>query len=191
MKDKRNQVFQPTAGYRTQFTQSLPLVLDSSSLLNGIDVSKYHAFSEDVIGSAKFYARSIHGLNDEDVRLTSRLYLPQSRLRGFNTKRVGPKDGDDWIGGNYATAFGFEAQLPNLLPESTRTDISVFLDAGNVWSVDYSNTIDDTNEIRSAVGIAANMFTTVGPLSFVLAHDISKSTNDDTELFNFRLGTSF
>ena len=189
--DKRNQVFQPTAGYRTQFTQSLPLVLDSSSLLNGIDVSKYHAFSEDVIGSAKFYARSIHGLNDEDVRLTSRLYLPQSRLRGFNTKRVGPKDGDDWIGGNYATAFGFEAQLPNLLPESTRTDISVFLDAGNVWSVDYSNTIDDTNEIRSAVGIAANMFTTVGPLSFVLAHDISKSTNDDTELFNFRLGTSF
>ena len=159
--------------------------------MNGIDVSKYHAFSEDLIGSAKIYARSIHGLNDEDVRLTSRLYLPQSRLRGFNTKRVGPKDGKDWIGGNYATAIGFEAQLPNLLPESTRTDVSLFFDTGNVWSVDYSNSIDDTNKIRSAVGIAANMFTTVGPLSFVLAHDITKSTNDDTEMFNFRLGTSF
>ena len=189
--DKRNQVFQPTSGYRTKFSQSLPLVLDSSSIMNGIDVSKYHAFSEDLIGSAKIYARSIHGLNDEDVRLTSRLYLPQQRLRGFNTRRVGPKDGEDWIGGNYATAIGFEAQLPNLLPESTRTDVSLFFDTGNVWSVDYSNSIDDTNKIRSAVGIAANMFTTVGPLSFVLAHDITKSTNDDTEMFNFRLGTSF
>ena len=97
----------------------------------------------------------------------------------------------DWIGGNYASAVGFEAQLPNLLPESTRTDVSLFFDAGNVWSVDYSSSIDQTNKIRSAVGIAANMFTTVGPLSFVLAHDISKSSNDDTEMFNFRLGTSF
>ena len=32
-------------------------------------------FSEDVIGSLKFYARSIHGI-DDDVRLTNRLFLP-------------------------------------------------------------------------------------------------------------------
>jgi hypothetical protein len=45
--------------------------MDSSALLNGIDVSAYHSFSEDVIGAAKFYARTIHGLDDEDVRVTS------------------------------------------------------------------------------------------------------------------------
>ena len=69
--DKRNQAFKPTDGYRTKFVQSLPLIMDSSALLNGFDVSAYHSFSEDVIGAAKFYARSIHGLNNEDVRLTS------------------------------------------------------------------------------------------------------------------------
>ena len=105
--------------------------------------------------------------------------------------RVGPKDGADWIGGNYTAGVSAEAQLPNLLPESYKTDISVFLDAGNVWAVDYSDSVDDTNTIRSSVGIGANIFTTIGPLSFVLAQAITKSSQDETERFNFRLGTSF
>ena len=188
--DKRNQVFQPTAGYRTKFSQSLPLIQDSSSIVNGLDLSAYRNFSEDVIGVAKFYARAVNGI-DDDVRLTSRLFLPMKKLRGFNTRRVGPKDGEDWVGGNYTSAVGLEAQLPNLLPESTKTDFSVFLDAGNIWGVDYSNAIDETNKIRTSVGISANVFTTIGPLTFTFAQDLSKSTNDETESFNFRLGTSF
>ena len=189
--DKRNQVFQPTSGYRTKFLQEIPLILDSSSLLNGIDISAYHAFSEDVIGAAKFYARSVHGLNDEDVRVTSRLYLPSQRLRGFKTRRVGPKDGEDWVGGNYTTALGFEAQLPTFLPEASKTDVSLFLDTGNVWSVDYSDDIDGTNKIRSSIGVSANIYTTIGPLSFTFAQSITKAAQDETETFNFRLGTSF
>jgi len=189
--DKRNQYFQPTAGYRTKFSQSLPVVADSSAIMNGFDASAYHGFSDDVIGAVKFYVRSMHGMNDEDVRLTKRLFLPSSKLRGFNTRKVGPKDGEDYVGGNYTTALGLEAQLPRLLPESTRTDVSLFLDTGNVWHVDYSDTLDDSNKIRSAIGVSANVWTTVGPLSFTLAQDLSKATNDDTELFNFRLGTSF
>ena len=43
--DKRNQVFKPTEGYRARFSQSLPLIMDSSSLLNGLDISAYHAVS--------------------------------------------------------------------------------------------------------------------------------------------------
>ena len=119
------------------------------------------------------------------------IILPRKKLRGFNTYKVGPKDGEDYIGGNYTTAITAEAQLPNILPESYQTDISLFFDAGNVWSVDYSDTLDETNKIRSAFGVSANVFTTIGPLSFTLAQDVTKSTNDETETFNFRLGTSF
>ena len=100
---------------------------------------------------------------DQDVRLTSRLRVPQNRLRGFNTRRVGPKDGPDWIGGNYITAIGFEAQLPNLLPEATKTDISAFIDTANVWGIDYDSTLDNSNSIRSSFGIAADINTVVGP----------------------------
>ena len=66
-----------------------------------------------------------------------------------------------------------------------------FLDTANVWGIDYDSSLEDTNKIRSSIGISANMFTTIGPLSFTFAQDISKATNDETEAFNFRLGTSF
>ena len=188
--DQRNQTYNPTGGYWAKFIQKIPLLQDSSSLLNGVNFNKYHGFSEDVIGTVKFFGRSIHGL-DKDTRLTSRLFLPQSRLRGFDTQRTGPKDGNDYVGGNYTTSLAFEAKLPNLLPESYKTDFSVFLDSANVWAVDYSDSIDDSSKIRSSVGLAANVFTAIGPLSFTLAQNITKDTNDVTEVFNFRLGTSF
>ena len=35
-------------------------------------------------------------------------------------------DGGDHIGGNYATALNLEANLPNLLPESTNIDVGFF-----------------------------------------------------------------
>ena len=188
--DKRNQVFQPTAGYRTSFSQSLPLIQDSSSIMNGLNISAYHDFSEDMIGSLKFYVRTIHGI-DDDVRLTNRLFLPSKRLRGFVRGKVGPKDGDDWVGGNYISALSAEAKLPNLLPEAYRTDFSIFLDTGNVWSVDYSDSVDDTNTIRSSVGLGANVWTPIGPLSWTVAQDLTKASSDATETFNFRIGTSF
>ena len=188
--DKRNQSFKPTQGYISSFSQSLPIIQDSSSISNGFNVSAYNDFSEDLIGSLKFYAKSINGI-DEDVRLTERLYIPRNRLRGFNTFKVGPRDGDDYIGGNYISSLGAEAQLPNLLPESYRTDFSLFLDTANVWGVDYDDTINETNKLRSAFGLSANIFTPIGPLSFTAAQSITKATNDETETFNFRLGTSF
>jgi len=187
--DKRNQSFRPTEGYKTTFRQTLPIIQDSSSILNGVDISAYHGFSEDVIGTLKIYARTIHGI-DSDVRLTNRLFIPAKRLRGFNTFKVGPKDGQDYIGGNYTSAVNLEAQLPNLLPESYRTDFSLFLDTANVWGVDYT-TVEDTDKIRSSVGVSANVFTTIGPLSFTFAESITKSANDETETFNFRIGTAF
>ena len=188
--DKRNQVFQPTEGYRTSFSQTLPLIQDSSSIMNGLKISVYHDFSDDVIGSLKFYGKTIHGI-DDDVRLTRRLFIPSKRLRGFVRGKVGPKDGADWVGGNYISTLSAEAQLPNLLPETYRTDFSLFLDTGNVWSVDYNSAIDDSNKIRSSVGVAANVWTPVGPLSWTVAQDLSKADSDATETFNFRIGTSF
>jgi outer membrane protein insertion porin family len=189
--DQRNQVYGPTAGYRAHFEQTLPLVLDSAALSNTFNITKYHALTDNVIGTIKFQARSINGLNDEDVRLSRRLYIPKKKLRGFETLQTGPKDGNSYVGGNYSTALGFEAQLPNLLPEATKTDISIFLDTANIWGIDYNSELDQSNKIRSSFGLAANVITVVGPLNFTLAQDITKASTDVTQFFNFGLGTSF
>ena len=100
-------------------------------------------------------------------------------------------DGDDHVGGNYAAALNFEANLPNLLPEDTNTDVILFLDFGNVWGVDYDGTIDDSNKIRSSTGLSVDWFTPIGPLSFSLSQPLTKADTDITETFRFDIGTTF
>ena len=73
------------------------------------------------VGAGKILFRQLNGLNDEDVRLSKRKFLALKRLRGFEKGKVGPVDGNDHVGGNYAAAINFEANLPNFLPENTNT----------------------------------------------------------------------
>ena len=87
--------------------------------------------------------------------------------------------------------INLEASMPNLLPESTNTDVGVFLDIGNVWGVDYDDTIDESNKIRSSTGVAASWLSPLGPMTFILSTNISKASTDTTESFNFNLGTTF
>ena len=84
-----------------------------------------------------------------------------------------------------------KANLPNLLPETTKTEIGLFLDFANVWGVDYDSSIDDSNKLRASTGVAANWTSPVGPMSFVISTNLSKASTDVTESFNFNLGTTF
>jgi outer membrane protein insertion porin family len=189
-KDNRDRPFMPTSGSLASFHQGLPLYSDQASIYNSIYYTKYHLFTENVIGALKFYGANITAVED-DVRLSKRLHIPYKRLRGFVPHKVGPKDGVDYVGGNYATALNFEAALPNLLPESTQTDIAIFMDAGNLWGVDYDSSINNSNGIRSSVGMTSNVYTPIGPLSFVFALPMTKESTDTTQTFNFQIGTSF
>ena len=189
--DNRDRAFAPTDGYISSFRQSFPIYADSPYIQNTYNFSKYKSFSPDAIGTYKFYVNSINGLDDKDVRLSKRIKMPSKKLRGFKRGKIGPKDGNDYIGGNYAAANNFELSLPNLLPESTKTDVGAFLDIGNLWNVDYDSSINDTNKIRSSVGIASSWLSPVGPMTFILSENISKSKTDITESFSFRLGTTF
>ena len=189
--DKRNRKFMPTDGHIVSFKQNLPIFADSQSVLNSFRYRSYHAFSDNVVGAFKFYVAGISTIDNEDVRLSKRLHLGRNYLRGFEPNKIGPRDGSDYIGGNYASALNLEAALPNLLPESTETDISIFMDFANLWHVDYSSSLNDSDKIRSSIGIATNMYTPVGPLSFVIAQNLSKADTDQTQSFNFQIGTSF
>ena len=189
--DKRNRRFMPTDGHIISFKQNLPIYSDTQSILNSFRYRTYHAFSENVVSAVKLYGAAINSIGDEDVRLSKRLHLGRKYLRGFESGKIGPKDGIDFIGGNYATALNLEAALPNLLPEATETDISIFMDVANLWHVDYSDNLGDSDKIRSSFGVATNMYTPIGPLSFVVAQNLSKADTDETQTFNFQIGTSF
>ena len=189
--DKRNQKFKTSDGFRSFYSIGLPVVSENNSLKNTYVFSYYNELFENNITKFSFYGKSANSLTNDDVKLSERIYIPSSRLRGFESGKVGPKDGNDFIGGNYASAVNISSTLPQILPNAQNIDVSMFLDAGNVWGVDYDSSLNDSNKIRSSVGIGIDWFTLVGPLSISLAHPISKVDSDITETFKFNLGTTF
>ena len=189
--DKRNQKFKTTDGFRSRFTQNLPIISDNYSLTNTYDYRIFNTWLKENISSISFYASSANSLTGKDVKLSDRLSLPSNRLRGFEIGKIGPKDGDDYVGGNYATAINIATTMPQILPTFENTDFSIFLDAANVWGVDYDSTIADGSSIRSSIGLGIDLFTMIGPLNFSFTEVISKANNDITETFRFNLGTTY
>ena len=189
--DKRDRSFKPTDGYVASFSQSLPIYADSAYIRNAFGVSKYRSLSPDVIGAVKFRASAINGIGNKDVRLSKRISLSDRQLRGFKAGKVGPKDGIDYVGGNYSAVVNLEANLPNLLPDNFKTEVGAFVDFGNLWGVDYSSTVDESNKIRSTAGLNASWLSPVGPMSFTFSQNLMKGSTDETESFNFSLGTTF
>ena len=189
--DNRNKRYQTTEGSRAILRQGIPLVSDEYALLNGFEAEKWIKFKNDMVTNFGIYGRSINSLNDEDVRITDRLSLPRNRLKGFTANAIGPVDSNDYVGGNFAAAINFDTTLPMILPSAESMDFKYFIDVGNVWGVDYSDAIDDSNKIRSSTGITIDWFTPIGPLNFSLAQDLSKASTDKTERFQFNLGTTF
>ena len=189
--DKRNQKYKTSNGYISRFTQNIPLISESYTLTNGYNYKIYNQWFDENIVSLGFYGKTANSLAGKNVKLSDRLYLPSSKLRGFESGKVGPKDGADYIGGNYAASVNLATTLSHLLPNFQNTDLSIFLDAANVWGVDYNSSLAGESKIRSSIGIALDFFTPIGPLSFSLTEPITKNKNDVTESFRFNLGTTF
>ena len=189
--DKRNQKFQATRGHLSRYGIDIPIVSDTNSFINEFSYKYYTELYEQNVSTFGITLSSSFSLDDNDVKLSERLFIPGSKLRGFETGKVGPKDGNDFIGGNYLATLNFSSTLPQLFPNSQNTDLSFFVDVANIWGVDYDSSLDDGSDVRSSIGIALDWFSVIGPMSFSLAQPITEGPNDISETFRFNIGTSF
>ncbi len=189
--DKRNQKFQTTQGFRNYFSSDIPLISETNTLVNTYIVTNYYEYLNNSVLKSSFYFQNSNSITGENIKLSERLYLPSNRLRGFQKGKVGPKDGDDFIGGNYIASFNISSDLPKVLENSQTTDLKIFLDVANVWGVDYDSGLDSSDDIKSAVGLGLDWFSPIGPMNFSLSQPLSKGSNDITETFRFNLGTTF
>ena len=190
--DLRDKKFRTEDGYVTTFSQELPLVSDNSEISNAFEITNYKKLSStsDMVGKVSFFGKTITGLSD-DVRISKRLTVPSYKLRGFQRGKIGPVDNNDYVGGNHVSSLNLSATLPTLVQGLDNLDVGVFFDAANVWGVDYDSSIDDKSAVRSSAGVALNLMTPIGPLSFSFANALSKASSDKTETFRFNLGTQF
>jgi len=189
--DKRNQKFQTSSGYRSYYSLDIPVISENNTLKNYYDYSYYFDLFDRNISTLSFLLRSSNSVTGKNIKLSERINIPSNRLRGFESGRIGPKDGADFIGGNYAASLNFASTIPQIFEESQNVDFLFFIDTANVWGVDYNSSLNDGGSIRSSTGVALDWFSPVGPLNFSLAYPITKKDGDKTETFRFNLGTTF
>ena len=189
--DLRNRSYKTTDGSKKLFYQEIPLSSETAEFINAFEYVKYQSLPSEMVGRLSFMGKSAHTLSSNDVRISKRLYINQNNLRGFEKGKVGPYENNDYVGGNYISAVNLSTTLPQVLPSFQNTDVSLFLDAANIWGVDYDASLDDKSKIRSSMGVAVDLLTPIGPLNFSLAQPITKSSSDKTESFRFNLGTTF
>ena len=189
--DKRDQKFQTTDGFRSRYFVDLPVISDTYTLTNNYTYTYFAELYENNRSNLSFYLKTANSITDEDVKLSERVFLPSNRLRGFERGKIGPKDGKDFIGGNYASSINITSTLPKILEDSQNIDVLFFMDAANVWGVDYDSSINDNSKIRSSLGVGIDWLSPIGPMNFTLAQPLSKADTDIIENFRFNLGTTF
>ena len=188
--DKRNQKYQTTSGFFSNYSVSMPVISDTNTLTNTYNYKIFKELYENNVSTFSFLFKSASSLGSEDIKLSERLYIPGKKLRGFESGKIGPKDGSDYIGGNYVSSINATTTIPLILENVQSVDVVMFADAANIWGVDYDSSLDK-NGIRSSVGIGIDWLTAVGPLTFSFAHPITKEPSDIEETFRFNIGTSF
>ena len=189
--DKRNQRYQTNDGFRSNYDMKIPLISETNTFTQNYNFKTFHELYENNITTFSYSLTTSNSLSGENIKLSERLYIPSKSLRGFERGKVGPKDGNDFIGGNYLGNFNFTTTLPFILDDVQNFDGLFFFDAANLWGVDYDSSIDNSNKIRSSVGVGLDWLTPVGPLSFSLAAPLTKVDTDIEETFRFNLGTTF
>ncbi len=191
--DQRDSRFNPTAGSIIYFDQNVAtLFSDIPTIQTGVGATFYkELFSDKFIGSAKARLANVTAFDDKDVKLSDRIFASSSDLRGFEQRGVGPVDSGDHIGGNNLATLSLKSTFPNPIPENLRATTFLFFDMGNVWGADYSSLISDSSKLRTSTGIALDLISPIGPLSFTYSIPLSKASTDKEQNFLFNIGSSF
>lgn len=189
--DERNRFLLPSEGHKVSFTQAFAVPgSDIPYIENSLRGTYYYPIDENFIFNIKSSLNSINSLNNKDVKLSDRQFSTNRELRGFESRGIGPKDGNDHIGGNYSAFASVSSTFPNYLPEKWNANSSIFYDTGNVWGVDFDSSLD-SDRIRSSIGVSLDWISPLGPLNFTLSETLSSANGDKEESFSFNLGSVF
>ncbi|HEC73429.1 MAG TPA: outer membrane protein assembly factor BamA, partial [Methylophaga aminisulfidivorans] len=111
-------------------------------------------------------------------------------VRGFQANTLGVKENDEPLGGNMLVTGGAEIIFPVPFMKKTLKSfrLSAFTDVGNVYDV---NEDFDASLLRYSAGLSAIWISPFGAMSFSVAAPLSKEEGDETEAFQFSLGSTF
>lgn len=114
----------------------------------------------------------------------------QNSVRGFSSNTLGVKDNKQALGGNLLVTAGAELifQIPFVKKQIKSIRLSAFTDVGNVYD---ENENFDAGLLRYSAGLSAIWISPFGPVSVSVARPFNKQDDDETEIFQFAVGSAF
>jgi len=192
-RDTRNRtVFADKGTLHRVWTSIVPPGGDLEFIKLGYDFEGYWSLTDKLVLGPRGQVDWGSGYGgDEDLPFFERFFAGGIRsVRGYEGGTLGPKFSDgDPAGGDFRTLGSLELIFPPpFWPDSPNTRLSLFYDFGTVFEdVDAF----DTNELRTSLGISYNWRSPIGPLSFSYAEPLNAGPGDDTQRFQFTIGTLF
>jgi outer membrane protein insertion porin family len=209
----------PTGGLLIDFRQDFAGVGgDVSYLKTQIDGKYYTPLVADIVGLIHVQSGMLNSVGNSQLRMLDQFQMGPNLVRGFAPNGIGPRDltfypytgTGDALGGTKYWGASAELQMPFwFLPKEVGLRGAVYADAGSLW--DYQGPTswaatgevnsptcptcgmqyDDSNIIRTSVGVGLIWQSPFGPLRFDYAVPLSKGKYDIVQQFKFGGGTSF
>jgi outer membrane protein insertion porin family len=192
--DQRDNRFEPHDGYFVKVGNDFAGLGGSIRYLrNTIGGGKFWPISDGWTLGVTGEAGILFGLG-ERIRINDRFFLGGDSLRGFEPAGVGPRDGTtgDSLGGKRFYTTTAELSFPIGLPDELGVTGKLFVDAGNNSDPDDEGPeVEDSNLVRTSVGVGVAWRSPFGPIRVDLAEALVKEDFDKTQLLHFSFGTRF
>lgn len=196
--DTRDVGLDPNAGVRLQFDVELAGLGGSAEYVRAtaLALAERRVAREEVTLRAAFEFGGLGTLSGNS-QLQDRFFLSSRQLRGFEPFGIGPRDlggNEDALGGEFFAVARFEAAFPLGLPDEYGISGGVFADFGSVWSLDNTAgfvEVDDSFELRSAIGFSIFWDTAIGPLRFNFSRAIMSEEFDLERTFDLTVEARF
>ena len=209
----------PTDGLLIDFKQDLAGVGgDVSYLKSAIDAKYYAPLVADIVGLVHVQSGMLNSIGNNQLRMLDQFQMGPNLVRGFAPNGIGPRDltfypytgTGDALGGTKYWGASAELRMPFwFLPKEVGLKGAVYADAGSLW--DYQGPTswaatgevnsptcptcgmqyDDSNIVRTSIGVGLIWQSPFGPLRFDYAVPLSKGKYDIVQQFKFGGGTSF
>lgn len=151
-----------------------------------LDHRHYLPFKWDTYFSVHGQIGYVEGWGGEDVPIEERFFLGGiNSLRGFKSRRVGPRDGDDYIGGEKSAYGNLEYIFP--LIKDVGLKGVIFFDIGNAWRDDDQYFSD----MRYNTGAGIRWFSPLGPLRLEWGYNLDPRDDESKTEWQFSIGRFF
>ncbi len=200
--DGRDSIIKPKNGFLLRSDITISGLGSRNSYIKGSARGKiYNSFLDDLITVTGELEGGFMQMQNGFSRTVDRFSLGGRSLRGFQYGQIGPREGDEPLGGENYAVSRIEANFPIGLPKELGFYGGIFAEAGSLWGLNYdkekieidANDLKSVDsKIRSSVGFTLYWSTPIGPLQFNWAKPQQYLSGvDKTENFSFNIASQF